>query len=139
MATAASLSVLQFTDANGTLQTLQCDLNDIDYGGGRTIEKLETFCAVEKSPGNPDNTINVTGLFNADAGRAHKVFFGLKTDPTARLYKYGPAGSGTGATLISGLSYLVDYRIKATAGGNVTVTAKFEVQGNDYEAAAGWP
>lgn len=135
MAISPSQTVLQFTDANGDLRTLQCDLNDVDYGGGRSIGKQETFCAVEKSPGNPDNTISVTGVLNTDAGRSHKVFFALKTDQTARLYKYGPAGSGSGALLLSGLSYLVDYRIKATAGSSVTtVTAKFEIQGNDHES-----
>lgn len=132
MSVAASLTVLQFTDADGSLQTLQCDLDDVDYGGARTITKEETFCAVTKAPGNPDNSITVTGLYNATADRAHEVFQGLKTDTTPRLYKYGPGGSGNGAVLLSGLSYLVEYRIKATAGGSVKVNAKFEVDGNDY-------
>lgn len=137
MGVAASLTVLQFTDASGNLQTLQCDLQDVDYGGARTIEKEETFCAVTKTPGNPDNTINVTGLFNATANRAHQVFQGLKADTTARLYKYGPGGSASGSVLLSGVSYLVDYRIKATAGGSVKVSAKFEIDGNDV--ATTWP
>lgn len=134
MGVAASLTVLQFTDASGNLQTLQCDLTDVDYGGARTVEKEETFCAVTKAPGNPDNSITVTGLFNATTNRAHDVFQGLKYDTTPRLYKYGPGGSATGAVLLSGLSYLVDYRIQATSGGSVKVSAKFEVDGNDYES-----
>ena len=137
MGVAASLTVFQFTDASGNLQTLQCDLTDVDYGGARTVEKEETFCAVTKAPGSPDNTITVTGLYNATAGRAHAVFQGLKTDTTARLYKYGPGGSANGAVLLSGVSYLVDYRIQATAGGSVKVSAKFEVDGNDVNTT--WP
>lgn len=137
MSTAASLTVLQFTDAAAQLQTLQCDLDDVDYGGARTIEKNETFCGVTKSPGNPDNSITVTGIFDGTQNHAHDVFFGLKTDTTARLYKYGPGGSASGAVLLSGLSYLVEYRIKATAGGQVKVNAKFEVDGNDFEST--WP
>ena len=131
MAVAASNTIFQFTDASGSLQTLHCDLTDVDYGGARAITREETFCAVTKTPGNPDNTITVTGQFNATAGRTHAVFQGLKTDTTARLYKYGPGGSGSGAVLLSGVAYLTDYRIRATAGGNVTVTATFEVDGND--------
>lgn len=137
MSSPASLTVLQFTDVNGNLQTLQCDLDDIDYGGARSIEKEETFCEVSKTPGNPDNTINITGFWNKDSGRSHAVLQPLKTDTTARLYKFGPAGSATGAVLLSGLSYLVDYRIKQTAGGGSKISAKFEIQGNDV--ATTWP
>ena len=132
MSSPASLTVFQFTDASGDLQTLQCDLTDVDYGGARSITKEETFCAVTKAPGNPDNTITVTGLFNSSVGRAHQVFQGLKADTQTRLYKYGPEGSASGKVLLSGLSYNVEYRIKATAGGSVQVSAKFEVDGNDY-------
>jgi|SRR5688572_4928195 len=131
MSIASSLTVIQFTDTGGTLRTLQCDLQDIDYGGARAITKEETFCAVTKAPGNPDNSITVAGLLNLDANRAHAVFQALKVDPTARLYKYGPAGSGSGSLLLSGVSWLVDYRIKATAGGTVKVNAKFEIDGDD--------
>lgn len=123
--------VFQFTDVNGTLQTLQCDFGNVEYGGSRAIAKYETFCAVEKVPGNVDNSIDVQGLFNASAGRAHTVLQGLKTDGTARLYKYGPAGSGTGAVLLSGVAFLADYKILQKSGGQVEVRAKFDVVGDD--------
>lgn len=137
MSSPASLTVLQITDASGSLQTLQCDLDDIDYGGAASITKEETFCAVNKTKGNPDNSINLSGFWNSVSGRSHAVFQGLKADTTNRLYKYGPAGSASGAVLLSGVSLLTEYRIKATAGGGVKVTAKFEIDGNDVNTT--WP
>lgn len=133
MSSPASLTVLQFTDVNGSLQALQCDLEDIDYGGARTIEKEETFCAVAKTPGNPDNSITISGFWNKDAGRSHTVLRPLLTDTTLRLYKFSPAGTGTGSLVLSGLSYLVEYRVKQTAGGGTKISAKFEIDGNDLQ------
>jgi hypothetical protein len=137
MSVAASNTVLQFTDTGAQLRTLQCNLDDVEYASSRNIEKEETFCAVTKAPGNPDNSITVTGFYSATANEAHQVFNALKQDTTARLYKYGPGGSASGAVLLSGVSYLVDYTIKATAGGSVKISAKFEIDGNDV--ATTWP
>jgi hypothetical protein len=116
------------------LRTLQCDLTDSQYGGPRSVTKTETFCAVNKSIGNPDITIQVSGLYDGDADQVHDVFYALWYETDPKLYKYGPGGSATGAVLLSGECWLTDYSISATAGGDVTVDATFEVQGNDHQS-----
>jgi hypothetical protein len=135
MSISASQTVLQFEDTADVMRTLQCDLDDIDYGGSSSITKKETFCAVTKTKGNPDIAISVTGIYTGDADGAWDVFYDLWRETTGpRLYKYGPEGSGTGAFMLSGVSYLTEYHIKATAGGDVSISAKFEVDGNDYRS-----
>jgi hypothetical protein len=135
MSISASQVVLQFEGVDDQLHTLQCDLDDVDYGGTSAITKKETFCAVTKVKGNPDIAISVTGVYTDDADGAWDVFYDLwhETDQT-RLYKFGPAGSATGQMLLSGESYLTEYHIKETAGGDVSISAKFEVDGNDHRS-----
>lgn len=135
MSTNASATVLQFTDAGSQLRTLQCDLNDVSYASSREIAKTETFCATEKSPGNLDISITVAGLYSGGSDEIDEVLDGLKRDQTPRLYKYGPEGSGMGAPLYSGLSYLTQYTLGASAGGQVEVSATFEVDGDDVRSA----
>lgn len=132
MTISASNAVFQIQDTGGQLRTLQCDLDDIDYGGAASITKKETFCAVQKVKGSPDIAISVTGIYSGDADGAWDVFYDLwlETDQT-RPYKFGPAGSGTGALLLSGECYVTEFHIKETAGGDVSISAKMEVDGND--------
>lgn len=133
--TNAKNTVFQFTDTGGQLRTLYCALNSVDYKRSRAIAKFETFCAIEKSPGNVDVGISVAGEWEGGEDEIDEVFAGLIYDQTARLYKYGPAGSGTGAIMYSGVAFCTDYAISAKTGGIVEVSATFEGVGDDVRSA----
>lgn len=133
MSTNAKATVFVFTDASGNLQAVQCNLNDVSYKRSRAIAKFETFCAIDKSPGNIDTAITVAGEWvgSADPDDIDAIFDGLIRDQTARLYKYGPGGSGVGLVMYSGVSYCTDYEIKAKTGGIVEVSMTLEAVGDD--------
>lgn len=138
MTISASNVVFQVTSTAAALVTLQCDLDDIDYGGASSITKKETFCAVQKVKGSPDIAISVTGVYSGTLSGAWDIFYNLwKETTTSRLYKFGPAGSATGALLLSGNSYVTEFHIKETAGGDVSISAKLEVDGQDFRST--WP
>jgi hypothetical protein len=132
--TNAKSSVFQFNDCGGTLRTLYCDLNSIDYKRSRAIAKFETFCAIEKSPGNVDVGITVGGEWVGTTNEIDAVMHGLVYCQVPQGYKYGPAGSGAGAVMYSGTSYCTDYSISAKTGGIVEVSATFEGVGDDVRS-----
>lgn len=131
MSASANNIVFQLTDAGSTLRTLHCDLDSFNYKASRATSKRSTFCAVEKSVGSTDNTIQMSGVWNDDSGMSHATLNGLKYVTTEVLYKYGPNGSGSGEVLISGVAILTDYTINQDADGIIEFDATLEVQGND--------
>ena len=127
----AASTVVVLGKVGGGDFVITCDLTDVTYDRTRAIAKTETFCAIQKSPQNPDIKLSFTGLGNFNANEANAVLDALMRSTTGYGYKYGPAGSGTGAPLYSGVGFLTAYQIKATAGGNVGITGTVEVNGSD--------
>lgn len=137
MSVSSANAVVVINDADDVARALQCDLNDISYIKTRAISKLATFCAVEKAAGQVDGSFTGSGQWNDDADRIDEVMDGLMRDADPHLYQYGPAGSGAGEVLYSGLAYLINYEIREAAEGVVEVSYAFEVTGNDVRTV--WP
>lgn len=133
----AAETVVVLRTVGGLDFVITCDLTDVTYDRTRAIAKTETFCAIQKSPQNPDIKLQFTGLGNFNASEANAVLDALMRSTAVGAYLYGPAGSASGAPMYSGEGFLTAYQIKATAGGNVGISGTIEVNGDD--ALVTWP
>lgn len=125
----ARLQVFKIHDG-AELITLTCDLNGVQLQQSRTISAFETFCEINKSPGNVGGTINLTGKYNGASGAIDATMSTLMGSDVPTLFEYFPEGSGSGKIRYYGSGYVTNYQVGGDAGGNVEVSATVEIDGD---------
>ncbi len=62
--------VFKIKDTGGTLRTFTCNLTQFGRKNSRTLQKTETYCAIEKAPGPNDITYSGKGVY---AGGSNEI------------------------------------------------------------------
>lgn len=139
MAKSAKLTVFKLADAGDVLRNITCDLNGVTFNRSRAFEAFETFCAVEKSVGPVDASIELTGRWegNPDPADVEEVLDSLIEDDSVHAWEYYPEGETTGKRYYSGNGLLTDFTVTATTPGNIEVSATIEVDGNVTKSTVG--
>lgn len=123
----------QLADSGATVRDLSAYVDKVSgLPGGRNLSDVTAFGAsgVAKLPGLQDVSFTVEGSFDSTATTGpHVVINGLRTTTTASSFVYGPEGSTTGKTKLTGNCWLKDYKVDATVTDKVSFSAEFQVDG----------
>lgn len=109
-------------DASGTFRTFTCNLTSFSRKNGRTLQKTETYCTIEKAPGPNDIIYSGKAVWNGDANEIDDVLEQLvnKSD-AASEYEWKPQGTVTGQPIYTGSGWVSDKNVDASTPGNVLV------------------
>lgn len=124
-------SYFAIDDGGGSVKDISDRLNETSSSYSRETAETTAFGNDNKSyiAGLRDGTISVSGHFDAATDKVHAVLSALATNDTAQSFEFGPDGSTSGDTKISGSCFLTTYDVSSTVSDKVSVSAEFQVTG----------
>lgn len=132
--------IVEIEDAvtGGDTIRITCSLTGATYTRGFDINETATLCSTAKAPGPANNQLTFDGLL--DGGSDPNSINQLVAVSSGKLrvpFRVGPIGDAGGALMFSGYGYLTGLEFGVTAGGQVTASGTFPVDGDDV--ATTWP
>lgn len=121
-------------DAAGTtLRNISPYLDNVDFKRAKDSHDNTTFGAESHSyaGGLKDGTISISGLWDktADVG-THVVLTSLLGTDVPVGFEYGPEGSTSGMTKLSGNCLVTDYSTSSPVADLVKFTAELQISGD---------
>ena len=111
------------TDTGAVERDLSAYITSVDgLPGDRELRDVTTLGATgrRRFPGLQDATITVEGFFDDTATSGPDAVLGpLRTDNTARTFKFGPKGSTAGFVRYTGTCLVSNYTVLGQVGGMV--------------------
>lgn len=126
-------SALKLDDSGGVLRTLSTFVDNVSgLPGARDLAEVTAFgdAGTKSIPGLQNVSFSISGHFDSTATTGpHAVLNSLRTATATATFEYGPEGSTTGKTKLSGECWLTNYAVDASVAEKVSFSADFQVDG----------
>lgn len=130
---AAETQFFSIADTGGTERNISPYITSIaGLPGTRELRDVTALGATGRSrfPALQDSRITLEGFYTDDvAPGADAVLGPLRTDTTARTFKYGPKGNTAGFPRYTGTCFVENYELTGQVGNMVTWRAELGVHG----------
>jgi hypothetical protein len=112
--------IFRINDASGTPRDFTCNLTSFNRRNSRNVDKVETYCTVEKAPSARDISYNGNAVWEGDADEIGPVMEELSDKSDApSFYEWFPKGLTAGFPRYFGSGYLTAWNMDAANPGNV--------------------
>jgi hypothetical protein len=126
-------AVFSIDDSGGVLRDVKADLNGVTgLPGARALSEVTAFGdqGTKSIPSLANVQFSLAGHYDATATVGiSTVLNSLRTATATATFKYGPAGSATGALAIGGECWMTDLTYDSTVSDRVPFAASFQVEG----------